>query len=103
MYAIFETGGKQYRVQEGQIINIEKLNINIGNIIEFNKVMIIRNKDNLHIGYPFVIGSKIIAEVISHFRNKKVMILKFGRRKHYRKHQGHRQWFTNIKINFIVF
>ncbi|QJC35061.1 50S ribosomal protein L21 [Enterobacteriaceae endosymbiont of Donacia piscatrix] len=103
MYAIFDNYGKQYKVIEGQIIKLEKIQGVIGNKIEFNNVLLISNKNKLNIGNPIVPGGKVIAEIISHGKNKKIKIIKFRRRKHYRKIQGHRQLFTNIKIIKIIF
>lgn len=101
MYAVFQNRSKQYRVSKGQIIRLEKLNIMTGATIEFDQVIMIVNSDNIHIGNPFVNGSKITAEVVAHGRDEKIMIIKFRRRKHFRKHQGHRQWFTDVLITNI--
>ncbi|QJC36303.1 50S ribosomal protein L21 [Enterobacteriaceae endosymbiont of Donacia cincticornis] len=98
MYAIFDNYGKQYKVIQGQIIQLEKIQSIIGSKIEFNNVLLIFNKNKLNIGNPIIPGGKIIAEIISHEKKKKIKIIKFRRRKHYRKTQGHRQLFTNIKI-----
>ncbi|AWH89226.1 50S ribosomal protein L21 [Limnobaculum parvum] len=101
MYAVFQSGGKQHRVSEGQIVRLEKLDIATGETIEFDQVMMIANGDDVKIGVPFVDGSKIKAEVVAHGRGDKIKIVKFRRRKHYRKQQGHRQWFTDVKITGI--
>lgn len=101
MYAVFQNRSKQYRVSKGQIIRLEKLNIMTGATIEFDQVIMIVNSDNINIGNPFVNGSKITAEVVAHGRDEKIMIIKFRRRKHFRKHQGHRQWFTDVLITSI--
>lgn len=101
MYAVFQNRSKQYRVSKGQIIRLEKLNIMTGATIEFDQVIMIVNNDNIQIGNPFVNGSKITAEVVAHGRDEKIMIIKFRRRKHFRKHQGHRQWFTDVLITNI--
>ncbi|MGP4123571.1 MAG: 50S ribosomal protein L21 [Sodalis sp. (in: enterobacteria)] len=103
MYAVFHSGGKQHRVSEGQTIRLEKLNIAKGETVEFNQVMIISNggDEEIQIGNPFVNGGKITAQVVAHGRGDKLMIVKFHRRKHFRKHQGHRQWFTDVKITGI--
>lgn len=98
MYAVFQSGGKQHRVSKGQTVRLEKLDIATGESIEFNQVMMIVKDDDIQIGGPFLNCGKITAEVLAHGRDDKVMIVKFRRRKHYRKHQGHRQWFTDIKI-----
>ncbi len=102
MYAVFQSGGKQHRVSEGQIIRLEKLNAEAGKEFEFNQILMVANGKNFKIGAPFVEGGKISAEVLAHGRGKKIKIIKFRRRKHYRKQQGHRQWFTDIKITSIM-
>ncbi|SBT81891.1 50S ribosomal protein L21 [secondary endosymbiont of Trabutina mannipara] len=102
MYAVFQAGGKQHRVVKNQIIRIEKLNILVDKIIEFNQIIMIVNHPKIQIGNPFLIKSKIIAKIIAHGRYNKIMIIKFNRRKHYRKHIGHHQLFTDIKISDIV-
>lgn len=101
MYAVFQSGGKQYLVSEGQIVRLEKLDITTGNTVEFDKVMMIANDKDIHLGKPFIHGGKLTAEVIAQGRSDKVVIVKFRRRKHCRKHQGHRQWFTDVKITDI--
>ncbi|AFP84836.1 50S ribosomal protein L21 [secondary endosymbiont of Ctenarytaina eucalypti] len=101
MYAVFQSGGKQHRVSEGQTIRLEKLGVTTGETVEFKKVLMIANGENVQIGTPFVNGSKITAEILAHGRGDKIMIVKFRRRKHFRKHQGHRQWFTDAKITSI--
>ncbi|QJC28406.1 50S ribosomal protein L21 [Enterobacteriaceae endosymbiont of Plateumaris braccata] len=98
MYAIFINGGKQYKVVEGQTIKLEKFKGNIGEIIEFNKILLIYNKNILKIGQPLIEGTSITAKLIAHKRSKKIKIVKFHRRKHFHKVQGHRQFFTTIKI-----
>ncbi|MFP3019124.1 MAG: 50S ribosomal protein L21 [Arsenophonus sp.] len=102
MYAVFKSGGKQYRVNKCQTIRLEKLDVSIGEIIEFDQVLMVANGNNIKIGSPVVEGSKIKAEVIAHGRGKKITIVKFRRRKHSRKQQSHRQWFTDIKITCIL-
>ena len=101
MYAVFQSGGKQHRVSEGQTIRLEKLDIATGETIEFDQVMMIANGEDVKIGVPFVDGSKVKAEIVAHGRGDKIKIVKFRRRKHYRKQQGHRQWFTDVKITAI--
>ena len=95
MYAVFQSGGKQHRVSEGQTVRLEKLDIATGETVE------IANGEEVKIGVPFVDGGVIKAEVVAHGRGEKVKIVKFRRRKHYRKQQGHRQWFTDVKITGI--
>lgn len=100
MYAVFQSGGKQHRVTEGQTLRLELLDLEQGATVEFPALMIV-NGDDVKIGTPVVEGSKVVAEVISHDRGDKVKIVKFRRRKHYRKQAGHRQWFTEVKITGI--
>ncbi|MFP3014219.1 MAG: 50S ribosomal protein L21 [Arsenophonus sp.] len=102
MYAVFQSGGKQHRVSEGQTVRLEKLNIPIGETIELDQILIVAEGDNIKIGSPIIEEIKIKAEVIRHGRDKKIKIVKFCRRKHSRKQHGHRQWFTDIKITCIV-
>ena len=101
MYAVFQSGGKQHRVSEGQTVRLEKLDIATGETVEFAEVLMIANGEEVKIGVPFVDGGVIKAEVVAHGRGEKVKIVKFRRRKHYRKQQGHRQWFTDVKITGI--
>ena len=101
MYAVFQSGGKQHRVSEGQTIRLEKLDIATCEAVEFAEVLMIANGEEIKIGVPFVEGGVINAEVFAHGRGEKVKIVKFRRRKHYRKQQGHRQWFTDVKITGI--
>ncbi|QCI17779.1 50S ribosomal protein L21 [Buchnera aphidicola (Acyrthosiphon lactucae)] len=98
MYAVFVSGGKQYRVTKNQIIRLEKLNNPLGTTIEFDKILMISHKDCIKIGTPFIKGSIIKAHIQNHGRLKKIKIIKFNRRKHYKKQQGHRQNFTDVKI-----
>ncbi|QEK46767.1 50S ribosomal protein L21 [Proteus mirabilis] len=102
MYAVFQSGGKQHRVSEGQTIRLEKLEVATGETIEFDTVMMVTDGDNIQIGAPILEGVKVKAEVVAHGRGEKVKIVKFRRRKHSRKQQGHRQWFTDVKITGIA-
>lgn len=102
MYAIIVSGGKQHRVAVDKVIKVEKLTGEVGSSIEFDKVLMVTDGDVLHAGKPYVANAKVIGEVVEHGRGEKVHIIKFRRRKHYMKRQGHRQYFTAIKINSIV-
>ena len=102
MYAVIESGGKQHRVIEGETLKLEKIEAATGDAIEFDKVLMIGGGDDIKIGTPMLDGSKVTAEVVAHGRHKKVKIIKFNRRKHYRRQQGHRQWYTRIKITKIT-
>ncbi len=101
MYAVIVTGGKQYKVAEGEYLRVEKLEAETGATIEFDRVLLIGNGDDVTIGAPVVDGAKVTAEINSHGRGDKIRIIKFRRRKHHMKRQGHRQWYTEIKITGI--
>ncbi|EEX37967.1 50S ribosomal protein L21 [Vibrio metschnikovii] len=101
MYAVFQSGGKQHRVSEGQTLRLEKLDVETGATVEFDKVLLIANGEAIQVGAPLVEGGKVTAEVVQHGRGDKIKIVKFRRRKHSRKQQGHRQWFTEVKITGI--
>ena len=101
MYAVFQSGGKQHRVSEGQTLRLEKLDVETGATVEFDKVLLVANGEEIAVGAPLVEGGKVTAEVVQHGRGDKVKIVKFRRRKHSRKQQGHRQWFTEVKITGI--
>ncbi len=101
MYAVFESGGKQYRVTKGATIKLEKLAFEAGQEVEFDKVLMIGGDENV-IGAPYVEGSKIKAKVLEQGRHKKIKVLKFKRRKHHMKEIGHRQYFTHVEITDIV-
>ena len=101
MYAVIVSGGKQHRVVEGETLKLEKLDIATGDTINFDKVLMVGEGADITIGAPYVDSGKVTAEVVSHGRAKKVNIIKFNRRKHYRKQMGHRQWFTEVKITGI--
>jgi large subunit ribosomal protein L21 len=101
MYAVIQTGGKQYRVSEGDTVKIEKLTAEAGDSVDFDQVLMVADGDNVKVGTPYLTGGKVSATVESHGRAKKVKIIKFRRRKHHMKRQGHRQWFTAVKITGI--
>ncbi|MAT51809.1 MAG: 50S ribosomal protein L21 [Porticoccaceae bacterium] len=101
MYAVIESGGKQHRVVEGETLRLEKLEVATGETINFDKILMVADGDDIKVGAPYVDGGSVSAEVVGHGRGDKVRIIKFRRRKHYRKQQGHRQWFTEVKITGI--
>jgi large subunit ribosomal protein L21 len=101
MYAVIQTGGKQYRVSEGDTLKVEKLGAEAGASLALDKVLVVADGDEVKVGAPFVEGATVTATVAGHGRAKKVHIIKFRRRKHHLKHQGHRQWFTELKITGI--
>lgn len=99
MYAIIKNSGKQYKVKKNGIIKIEKINLNIGEKFNFTDVLIGQTSEgNIKVGDPTVRGAKVVAEIIKQGRHSKVKIIKFNRRKHRMKSQGHRQYFTALKI-----
>ncbi|MBS1220963.1 MAG: ribosomal protein [Proteobacteria bacterium] len=101
MYAVIKTGGKQYRVAEGETLKVEKLDVEEGAAMEFDQVLMIADGDQIQVGAPYVEGARVTATVQSQGRGPKVLIVKFRRRKHYRKTQGHRQSYTELKIGGI--
>ena len=101
MYAVIESGGKQHRVEEGEVLKLEKIEVPTGDKVEFDRVLMIGSGEDVKIGAPLVEGGKVTAEVVSHGRHYKVKIVKFNRRKHHRKQAGHRQWYTEVKITGI--
>lgn len=101
MYAVIRTGGKQYRVAEGDTLKVEKITAETGASVEFDQVLMVADGEDVKVGKPCLEGGKVTATVESHGRGKKVKIIKFRRRKHYLKRQGHRQWFTELKITDI--
>jgi large subunit ribosomal protein L21 len=101
MYAVIKTGGKQYRVAAGDTIKVERLAAEIGHDIRLDQIVAIGNGADLVLGAPLVAGATVVASVVSHGRHPKVRIFKMRRRKHYRKNQGHRQSFTEIKISAV--
>ena len=94
MFAIIETGGKQYRVQENDVLYIEKLDAEENQEIVFDKVLMVNNK----VGSPYVKGAKVTAQVEKHGKNRKIIVFKYKAKKNYRKKQGHRQPYTKVKI-----
>lgn len=101
MYAVIKSGGKQYRVQEGQTLKLEKLEVATGDSLAFDQVLLVADGDDVKVGAPLVDSAKVSAEVVSHGRGEKIRIIKFRRRKHSMRRQGHRQWFTEVKITGI--
>ena len=101
MYAVIQTGGKQYRVAEGTTLKIEKLELGTGDSVEFDKVLLVQSDDAVKVGAPFIEGGKVSATVLSQGRHKKIKIIKFRRRKHHMKQMGHRQYYTEVRITGI--
>jgi len=101
MHAVIISGGKQYRVKEGQSLKLEKLEVGSGTIVEFDKVLMISDGEKTSVGAPYLSGCLVKAEVISQGRADKIRIVKMKRRKHHMKRMGHRQWYTEVKITSI--
>ena len=101
MYAIIKTGGKQYRVEAGLKLKIEQIPAAIGSELLIDQVLMIADGDNISVGKPLLIGTSVKATVLNQGRHDKVRIFKMRRRKHYQKHQGHRQNYTEIQITGI--
>jgi large subunit ribosomal protein L21 len=101
MYAVFKTGGKQYRVQKGDTLRVEKLAGNPGDTVSFDEVLLVGG-DALKIGQPTVKGAKVEAKILGQDRDKKIIVFKFRRRKNYRRKSGHRQPFTALEITNIT-
>jgi len=101
MYAVIKSGGKQHRVVEGERLKVELLAVEPGQVITFDDVLMVVNGDNIQVGTPIVSGAKVTAEVLDHGRHDKIRIVKFRRRKHYRRQAGHRQYYTELKITSI--
>jgi len=101
MYAVIQTGGKQYRVAEGDKVRVEKLAADEGASVELDRVLMVADGEKITVGKPYVEGGKVTATVKAHGRADKVKIIKFRRRKHHLKRQGHRQWYTELQITGI--
>jgi len=101
MYAVFKTGGKQYRVSTGEKIKVEKLLADVGSEVVMDQVLLVGSGEEVKVGAPMIPGASVQAKVLAHGFGDKVKIYKLRRRKHYEKHQGHRQGFTELEITGI--
>ena len=101
MYAVLTTGGKQYRVQEGDVLFVEKLNAEVDSTVELTEVLAVSNGEALKVGAPVVEGAKVVAKVLAQGKAKKVVVFKYKRKKDYRRKNGHRQPYTKIVIEKI--
>jgi len=101
MYAIIETGGKQYRVTEGDVLTIEKLEVAEGQTVDFDRVLTVVKEGDVVIGQPLVANAKVTAEVVAHGKGKKILVFKYKAKSNYRRRQGHRQPFTKVRIEKI--
>ena len=102
MYAVIKSGGKQYRVESGAQVRVESLAADVGAAVAFEEVLLVGNGDQVKVGAPLISGAKVKATVVSHGRGDKVKIFKLRRRKHHQKTQGHRQSFTEVRVDDIV-
>ncbi len=103
MYAIMETGGKQYRVSAGQVLNVEKIDANPGDPLSIDRVLLLSKEGSTITGTPYIEGAAVKASVVETSKNRKVIVFKMKPRKGYRRLRGHRQYFTKIKIDDIVY
>lgn len=101
MYAIIKTGGKQYKVAIGDVIKVEKLNVEAGEAFTFEEVLSIVDGEEMRVGQPFLAGAKVTAKVTEHGKGKKIRIFKYKAKSNYRKRQGHRQPYTEVSIETI--
>ena len=101
MYAVIETGGKQYRVQPGQTLIVEKLAVETGGTVEIDRVLLVNSEGNVKIGTPYVAGASVTAAVLDQDRDRKITVFKYKPKKNYKRKQGHRQPYTRIKIEEI--
>jgi large subunit ribosomal protein L21 len=101
MYAVIKTGGKQYRVAAGEKIKVEQIPADVGSQITLDQVLMVGDGESVKIGTPMIAGATVTASVLSHGRHDKIKVFKMRRRKHYQKHQGHRQNYTEIRVEAI--
>src|SRR5262245_33847750 len=101
MYAIVETGGKQYRVENGTLVQVESLPGDVGGTVELSQVRLVHGENGLVVGQPLVKGAKVKAQIVGHGRTRSIMVFKKQRRKNYRRTKGHRQGFTRLRITGI--
>lgn len=102
MYAIVETGGKQYRVSPGDTVNVERLEGKIGETVTLDKVLAVERDGSLVVGQPYLEQVRVTARIVRHAKGRKIRVFKMKRRKGYRKTIGHRQWFTGLRIEDIL-
>jgi large subunit ribosomal protein L21 len=102
MHAVIKTGGKQYRVAPGDTVKVETLVAEVGQQVTLSDVLTVSDGAEVKVGAPFVAGAAVVATVVSHGRHDKVTIFKMRRRKHFQKHQGHRQNYTELRIDSIA-
>ncbi len=101
MYAIIEAGGKQYRVSEGDLIDVERRSGEVGQVVDFQEVLLVGDQETIHVGKPVLAGARVVGTIAEQGKEAKIIVFKFKRRKKYRKKQGHRQLFTRVRIDQI--
>ena len=101
MYAIFETGGRQYQAEPEQVIRVDSLGLKAGDKVEFDRVLAVRDEDDLQVGQPYVAGARVVATVVEQGRGKKIRVFTYRRKKHSKRLRGHRQDFTAVRIDEI--
>ncbi len=101
MYAVIETGGKQFRVEEGNVLFVEKLEANVGDTVTIDKVLLVEKDGVVKVGTPVVDGAKAVLKVVEHGKGKKIVVFKYKPKKNYRRKQGHRQPYTKVVVEAI--
>ncbi len=101
MFAVFESGGKQHRVCEGEVVRLERLGSEVGEQVEFDRVLMVARDDDVSVGTPYVDGVSVTGEVVAQGRGRKIRVIKFKRRKNYLRRAGHRQHYTDVRITGI--
>jgi large subunit ribosomal protein L21 len=102
MYAVFRTGGKQYRASEGDVLRVERLDAEVGDVVAFDQVLLVGQGADVKLGAPLVAGGKVEAKVRSQGRGRKVEVVKFKRRANYKRLHGHRQYYTELEVTSIA-
>ena len=102
MYAVIKTGGKQYRVQQGETLALERVEGDVGAVLSFDEVLLVSTDAATHLGRPLLQGAKVLGTIVEQGRAKKIVVFKFRRRKNYKRKKGHRQYFTRVRIDSIA-
>jgi large subunit ribosomal protein L21 len=102
MYAVFRTGGKQYRAKEGDVLRVERIDAEVGDVVAFDEVLLVGQGAEVKLGAPTVKGSKVEARVRAQGRGRKIDVIKFKRRANYKRHRGHRQYYTELEVTSIA-
>ena len=101
MYAVIETGGKQYRVQEGDVLKVEKIEANVGDTVTIDRVLLVAQDEAVKVGSPLVDGAKAMLKVVEHGKGEKIIVFKYKPKKNYRRKQGHRQPYTKVRVEAL--